>query len=55
MLIALNIAAEPRTWHWQGLGRLLMSSHLDPRPRSLPDASILLRANEGVIIALDPR
>lgn len=55
MLIALNIAAEPRTWHWQGLGRLLMSSHLDLRPRSLPDASILLRANEGVIIALDPR
>ncbi|MBB4262012.1 MULTISPECIES: alpha-amylase family glycosyl hydrolase [unclassified Bradyrhizobium] len=54
-LVALNIAAEPRKWHWLGRGRLLMSTHLDRPPEPLPDASILLRGNEGVIIALDPR
>ncbi|WP_018320613.1 alpha-amylase family glycosyl hydrolase [Bradyrhizobium sp. WSM2793] len=54
-LVALNIAAEPRKWHWLGRGRLLMSTHLDRPPAPLPDASILLRGNEGVIIALDPR
>ncbi|MBB4375406.1 hypothetical protein GGD61_000030 [Bradyrhizobium sp. SBR1B] len=32
-----------------------MSTHLDRPPVALPDASILLRGNEGVIIALDPR
>jgi alpha-glucosidase len=55
MLIALNIAAEPRTWHWQGRGQLLMSTHLDRPPEPLPQASILLRGNEGVIIALEVR
>ncbi|RXG92635.1 alpha-amylase family glycosyl hydrolase [Bradyrhizobium zhanjiangense] len=55
VLVALNIAAEPRRWHWHGRGRLLMSTHLD-RPREpLPDASILLRGNEGVIIELARR
>ena len=55
ILVALNIAAEPRKWHWQGRGHLLLSTHLDRTSRSAPDASILLRGNEGVIIALEPR
>lgn len=55
VLVALNMAAELRKWHWQGRGRLLMSTHLD-RPREpLPEASILLRGNEGVIIELARR
>ena len=54
-LIALNIAGEPRKFHWQGRGRLLISTHLDRSPVPLPDASILLRGNEGVIIAVEPR
>jgi alpha-glucosidase len=53
LLVLLNIAAEPRNWHWQGHGRLLMSTHLDRPPQPLPDASLLLRGNEGVIIALE--
>ncbi|MCK1745061.1 alpha-amylase [Bradyrhizobium sp. 139] len=55
ILVALNIGAEPRKWHWQGHGRLLMSTHLDRLSQLLPDASILLRGNEGVIIALEAR
>ena len=55
ILVALNIAAEPRKFHWQGRGRLLMSTHLDLPSEPLPGASILLRGNEGVIIALEPR
>jgi alpha-glucosidase len=55
ILIALNIAAEPRKYHWQGRGRLLMSTHLDRPPEPVPDASILLRGNEGVIIAIEAR
>ncbi|WP_439369810.1 alpha-amylase family glycosyl hydrolase [Bradyrhizobium sp. DASA03120] len=54
-LIVLNIAAEPRKWHWRGRGRLLLSTHLDRPSEPLPDASILLRANEGVVIALEVR
>ena len=53
-LVALNLAAEPRKWHWQGRGRLLMSTHLDLAQEPVPDASILLRGNEGVIIGLQP-
>ncbi|WP_128926224.1 alpha-amylase family glycosyl hydrolase [Bradyrhizobium guangxiense] len=54
-LVVLNIAAEPRKCHWQGRGRLLLSTHLDRPPAPLPDASILLRGNEGVIIAVEAR
>jgi alpha-glucosidase len=32
-----------------------MSTHLDRSPEPLPDASILLRGNEGVIIAIEAR
>lgn len=42
MLIALNIAGEPRKWRWQGRGELLMSTHLTGRPshcRALPSFS----------------
>ena len=55
ILVALNIAAEPRNWHWLGRGRLLMSTHLDRSPEPLPEASLLLRGNEGVIIAIEAR
>ncbi|MCK1735650.1 DUF3459 domain-containing protein [Bradyrhizobium sp. 138] len=55
ILVALNIAAEPRKWHWLGRGRLLMSTHLDRPSETLPEASILLRGNEGVIIELEAR
>jgi len=41
--------------HWQGRGRLLMSTHLDLPSEPLPGAAILLRGNEGVIIELEPR
>ena len=54
-LVALNIAAEPRKFHWQGRGRLLISTHLDRLSEPLPDATILLRGNEGVIIAIEAR
>lgn len=52
MLILLNIAAEPRKWCWQGHGRLLISTHLDRPPQPLADASLLLRGNEGMMIAI---
>ena len=54
-LIALNIAAEPRKYYWQGRGRLLLSTNLDRPPEPLPDASLLLGGNEGVIIAIEAR
>ncbi|MGY4623285.1 glycosidase [Bradyrhizobium sp. USDA 4486] len=54
MLVALNTTAEPRKWHWQGRGRVLMTTHLDRPHEPLPDATILLRGNEGVIIAFIP-
>jgi alpha-glucosidase len=53
VLVALNIAAEPRKWHWKGRGRMLMSTHLDRPQQPLPEASILLRGNEGVIVELE--
>lgn len=53
LLVALNISAEPRNWDWEGVGRVLLSTHLDRPPQSLPDARILLRGNEGVIIELN--
>jgi alpha-glucosidase len=54
LLVLLNIATEPRRWRWQGHGRLLMSTHLDRPPLPLPDAALLLRGSEGVIIAVEP-
>jgi hypothetical protein len=53
ILVLLNIAPEPRKWRWQDHGRLLISTHLDRRPQPLSDASLLLRGNEGVIIAVE--
>jgi alpha-glucosidase len=53
ILVLLNIAPEPRKWRWQGHGRLVISTHLDRGPQPLPDAPLLLRANEGVIIAVE--
>jgi alpha-glucosidase len=50
LLIALNLAAEPRKWHWGDHGRLVLSTHLDRQKQALPDASILLRGHEGAII-----
>lgn len=52
-LIALNFAAEPRTLRLQEAetGRILLSTHLDREEAVALDA-LLLRANEGVILAL---
>lgn len=50
LLIALNLAAEPRKCEWDGVGRVLVSTHLDRRPETTLQGSLLLRANEGVII-----
>jgi len=55
ILVALNLAAEPRKYQWQGSGRRLISTHLDRPSEPLPDASILLRGNEGVVISIDAR
>lgn len=44
ILMALNIAAEPRTWqHWQGFGRPPISTYLDrqtQRSRSIPGSRL---------------
>jgi alpha-glucosidase len=53
LLVALNVAPEPRKYHWRDRGRVLMSTHLDRPPRPLPHTSFLLRGNEGVIIELE--
>jgi hypothetical protein len=53
-LSPVTISAS-RKWHWQGHGRLLMSTHLDRPPAPLPDATTLLQGNEGVIIGLETR
>lgn len=50
LLIALNLAAEPRKCEWDGVGRVLVSTHLDRRAETPLQGSLLLRANEGVII-----
>ncbi|WP_246515256.1 hypothetical protein [Bradyrhizobium diversitatis] len=55
ILVALNIAAEPRQRHRQGRDRLSMSTHLDRPSEPLLDAAILLRGNEGVIVAIEAR
>ncbi|MCP3402110.1 MULTISPECIES: hypothetical protein [unclassified Bradyrhizobium] len=53
LIVALNIAAEPRKWTLPGHGRLLLSTHLDRPSQLLAHGSILLRGNEGVIIVVD--
>ncbi|UFW50459.1 MULTISPECIES: alpha-amylase family glycosyl hydrolase [Bradyrhizobium] len=52
LIVALNIAAEPRKWSLRGHGRLLLSTHLDRPSELIPHSSILLRGNEGMIIAV---
>jgi len=49
MLIGLNIADQPRKWNCGNSGLRLMSSHLD-RPSEPVGSSMLLRANEGVVL-----
>lgn len=55
LLVMLNISGDPRKWYWEGRGHLVISTHLDRRPDELPDARLLLRGNEGVIVALEAR
>jgi alpha-glucosidase len=49
MLIGLNTADEPRRWNCGVRGSRLISTYLD-RPAEPVDPSILLRANEGVVV-----
>ncbi len=49
MLIGLNTADEPRRWNCGVRGSRLISTYLD-RPAESVDPSILLRANEGVVV-----
>jgi alpha-glucosidase len=53
ILVGLNLAAEPRRWDWHGRGVRLISSHLD-RDQGQIDGPTHLRANEGVVIKLEP-
>jgi alpha-glucosidase len=53
-LILLNIVAEPRKWPSNVSGRVLLSTHLDRAAEALTKASVLLRGNEGVIVARGP-
>ena len=51
IMIALNIARDPRRWHWQGSGALLLST--DPERVGADIASpVMLRGDEGLIIRL---
>ncbi|WP_447598183.1 alpha-amylase family glycosyl hydrolase [Nitrospira sp. Nam80] len=49
VLVALNIAAEPRKLAWAGEGRLLLTTHLDHESGPIPT---MLRADEGIIVKL---
>ncbi|WP_369722244.1 alpha-amylase family glycosyl hydrolase [Bradyrhizobium sp. LLZ17] len=53
LLIVLNIAAEPRRFEGDCRGNVLLSTHPDRSPPTVEPASVLLRANEGVIIELE--
>jgi alpha-glucosidase len=51
ILVGLNIQNEPRRFEWQGMGALLLSTHLD-RGQGQTAGPTLLRAGEGVVIKL---
>jgi alpha-glucosidase len=51
ILVALNIADQPRRLAWEGTGVLLLSTYLD-RDATPVLSPILLRSDEGVIIKL---
>lgn len=55
LMIALNLTAEPRKWTWSGVGRVLLSTHLDRQAETHLHGSVLLRGNEGVIIEIERR
>jgi alpha-glucosidase len=48
ILVALNIVNEPRKLHYEGRGRLLLSTYLDER--KTVGSPLHLRPDEGVII-----
>ncbi|WP_314957659.1 alpha-amylase family glycosyl hydrolase [Bradyrhizobium cosmicum] len=52
LLIVLNIATEPRKFEWDRRGKVLLSTHSGPPFQSVQPISVLLRANEGLIIEL---
>jgi alpha-glucosidase len=50
ILIALNIAPEPRKLEWHGEGDLLLSTYLDETGRRKLRGPTLLRPDEGVVV-----
>jgi alpha-glucosidase len=50
ILIALNIAPEPRKLEWQGEGDLLLSTYLDEAGGKKLRGPTLLRPDEGVVV-----
>ncbi len=54
VLVALNTVHQPRKVEWQGAGTLLLSTYLDSDGKAMA-GSILLRADEGIIVKLQAR
>lgn len=50
LLVGLNISDEPRRWEFEAQGKQLVSTSLD-RHRDTIAGSVLLRANEGLVVA----
>jgi alpha-glucosidase len=51
LLVGLNVCNEPRRWDFEARGKQLISTCLDHH-RDTIAGSILLRANEGVVVAI---
>lgn len=51
VLVAVNLASQPRKFHIDGQGRLLLSTYLDGEDKEF-NGSLLLRPDEGVIVRL---
>ncbi|MBV9969181.1 MAG: DUF3459 domain-containing protein, partial [Xanthobacteraceae bacterium] len=49
IVVALNIAREPRKFLWSGRGTLLLTTHLDQQSHPV-EGPIQLRADEGLVI-----
>jgi alpha-glucosidase len=50
LLVGLNISDEPRRWEFEARGKQLISTYLDS-PRKTMAGSVLLRGNEGLVVA----
>jgi alpha-glucosidase len=51
ILVALNMAHQPRKYDWQGKGTLLLSTYLD-RDHATIEGPTLLRPDEGIIMKI---